>query len=491
MNLSLEEISKAVGGTLQGSGSVRVKGYSIDSRTLNAGELFFAIRGPRFDGHQFVQQAFQKGAAAAVVEEDLRPSPGMPSASSPSPSGRGREARARQGEASREREGSIIRVTSTLEALQVLARDVRRRWGMPIIGVTGSAGKTTTKEMIAAVLGKKFTVLRTVGNLNNEFGLPLCLLRAEKYQTIGVLEMGMSAKGEISKLASIAEPNEGVVTNVNPVHLEFFKSVDEIAEAKAELIQGLHDPKVAYLNNDDSRVRAMSRNFSGKVVTYGVKSAAAFRVEQIQDLGLEGTAFAVLHGRRDMNFLLPLLGQHNIANAVASIAVGINHDVSWEQIREALSEMKPEKMRGQVIKFREGFAAIDDSYNSNPRALSEMIRFLGKLKGYERKILVAGEMLELGPEGRELHRSCGREAARAGLELVIAVQGQATEILEGALEAGMNRSKLKFARDAVQAGDLLARFVKKGDVVLIKGSRGVKLEQTLNTLRAAFSSMEP
>jgi UDP-N-acetylmuramoyl-tripeptide--D-alanyl-D-alanine ligase len=465
MNLSLEEINKVVGGTLQGSGNVKVRGYSIDSRTLNAGELFFAIIGPRFDGHQFVTQAFQKGAAGAVVEKDL--------GTAPAPS------------------TNTVRVRSTLEALQTLARDVRRRWGMTMVGVTGSAGKTTTKEMIAAVLGKKFTVLRSVGNLNNEFGLPLCLLRVERYQTIGVLEMGMSAKGEIQKLASIAEPNEGVVTNVNPVHLEFFKSVDEIAEAKAELIQGLHDPKVAYLNNDDSRVRAMSRNFSGKVVTYGVKSAAAFRVQQIQDLGLEGTAFTVRHGRRDVNFALPLLGQHNIANAVAAIAVGVTHEIAWEQIREALSEMKPEKMRGQVIKFREGFVAIDDSYNSNPRALSEMIRFLARLQGHQRKILVAGEMLELGPEGPELHRNCGREAARAGLELVIAVQGQATEILEGALESGMDRSRLKFARDAVQAGDLLARTIKKGDVVLIKGSRGVKLEQTLNTLRAAFSSMEP
>jgi UDP-N-acetylmuramoyl-tripeptide--D-alanyl-D-alanine ligase len=411
---------------------------------------------------------FQKGAAAAVVEEDLRSSPGAPSAHHPR-----------------------IRAHATREAQQARARDVRRRWGMTIIGVTGSAGKTTTKEMVAAVLGKKFTVLRSVGNLNNEFGLPLCLLRVERYQNIGVLEMGMSAKGEIQKLASIAEPNEGVVTNVNPVHLEFFKSVDEIAEAKAELIQGLHDPKVAYLNNDDSRVRAMSRSFSGKVVTYGVKSAAAFRVQEIQDLGLEGTAFTVHHGRRDVNFVLPLLGQHNVANAVAAIAVGVTHEIEWEQICEALSEMKPEKMRGQVIKFREGFAAIDDSYNSNPRALSEMIRFLARLQGYQRKILVAGEMLELGPEGAELHRNCGRDAARAGLELIVAVQGQATEILEGALESGMDRSRLKFARDAVQAGDLLARTIRKGDVVLIKGSRGVRLEQTLNTLRAAFSSMEP
>ena len=323
MNLTLEEISAAVGGVLEGPANVKVRGYSIDSRTLKPGEVFFAIKGPRFDGHQFVQQASEKKAAVAVVEQSAGVKPAAI---------------------------ALIRVSSTIEALQNIARDVRRRWGMPIVGVTGSAGKTTTKETIAAVLGKKFTVLRSVGNLNNEFGLPLCLLRVERYQNIGVLEMGMSAKGEIRKLASIAEPNEGVITNVNPVHLEFFKSVDEIAEAKAELIQGLHDPKVAYLNNDDTRVRAMARGFTGKVVTYGVKSAATFHVAQMRDLGLDGTAFTVRHAGRDTEFVLPLLGEHNVANAVAAIAVGATHEVSWDQMREAIGEMKPEKMRGEVIK---------------------------------------------------------------------------------------------------------------------------------------------
>src|SRR5262249_45483194 len=207
-------------------------------------------------------------------------------------------------------------------------------------------------------------------------------------------------------------------------HLEFFKSVDEIAEAKAELIHGLHDPKIAYLNNDDSRVRAMAQGFPGKLVTYGVKSAASFRVQQMRDLGLDGTAFTVRHAGQDIDFVLPLLGQHNVANAIAAIAVGATHGVSWDQLRDAIGEMKPEKMRGQVIKFREGFAVIDDSYNSNPRALAEMIRFAGRVQGFQRKILVAGEMLELGPEGVELHRGCGREAALAGLRLVMAVQGQ-------------------------------------------------------------------
>jgi UDP-N-acetylmuramoyl-tripeptide--D-alanyl-D-alanine ligase len=486
MNLSLEEISKAVGGTLTSAGSVKVRGYSIDTRTLNAGELFFAIKGPRFDGHEFLSAAAEKKAAAAVVEPTavgaLHERPGDPRSAS---------AAAGSPKDGRPVQLPLITVASTTTALQALARDVRRRWGMPIIGVTGSAGKTTTKEMIAAVLGKKFTVLRSVGNLNNEFGLPLCLLRVEKYQNIAVLEMGMSAKGEIRKLASIAEPNEGVVTNVNPVHLEFFKSVDEIAEAKAELVEGLHDPKVAYLNNDDSRVRAMARRTDGKIVTYGVKSVASFKVQQIQDLGLDGTAFTVHHGRRDVNFVLPLLGQHNVLNAIAAIAVGATHEVPWEQMSEALRELQAEKMRGQVIKFREGFAVIDDTYNSNPKALSEMIRFVGRLPGWQRKIVVAGEMLELGPEGVELHRSCGREAAKAGLEMLVGVQGQAKEILEGGLEAGMDRSRMKFVADSTQAGELLARTVRKGDVVLFKGSRGVKLEQAINTLRAQFASMEP
>jgi UDP-N-acetylmuramoyl-tripeptide--D-alanyl-D-alanine ligase len=464
MNLQLDEITKAVGGTLEGPGNVKVRGYSIDSRTLGAGELFFAVKGPRFDGHAFIKQAAEKKAVGVVIE-------GGDAESSPT--------------------FSVIRVGSTVQALQDLARAVRRRWGQPIVGVTGSAGKTTTKEMIAAVLGKKFTVLRSIGNLNNEFGLPLCLLRVERYQTMGVLEMGMSAKGEIRKLASIAEPNEGVITNVNPVHLEFFDSIDGIAEAKAELLEGLVEPRVGYLNNDDSRVRAMARKFSGKIVTYGVKSVAAFKAQQIQDLGLGGSAFTVHHGRRDVNFVLPLLGTHNVANVLAAIAVGASHDVPWEDMRDAVAAMKPEKMRGQVIKFREGFAAIDDSYNSNPKALTEMIRFLGRLEGYSRKIIVAGEMLELGHESAELHRACGKEAAKIDAALIVGVQGEMRSMLEGAKEAGVEEDRLKFVADAVQAGELLARTVKSGDVVLVKGSRGVKLEQVLNTLRATFASMEP
>jgi UDP-N-acetylmuramoyl-tripeptide--D-alanyl-D-alanine ligase len=381
-------------------------------------------------------------------------------------------------------------VKSTVEALQNLARYVRRQWGGPIVGVTGSVGKTTTKEMIAAVLARKFTVFRSIGNLNNEFGLPLCLLRIERSQTMAVLEMGMSAKGEIRALAAIAEPNEGVITNVNPVHLEFFDSIEGIAEAKAELLAGLVEPRVAYLNSDDPRVRAMAHGFTGRAITYGLESDATFRAHQVRDLGLGGTAFSIRHAGRDTDFVLPLLGLHNVTNAVAAVAVGIGHEIPWSDVRSAIAEIRPEKKRGEVVRFQEGFVVIDDSYNSNPKALTEMIRFVGKLEGYKRKIIVAGEMLELGPSAAELHRACGREAALSGAALIVGVQGEARSVLEGAKEAGVEDERLKFASDSREAGELLAGTVRRGDVVLIKGSRAVKLEQVLSALRQTFSSVE-
>jgi UDP-N-acetylmuramoyl-tripeptide--D-alanyl-D-alanine ligase len=465
MNLPLAEISKAVGGTLAGQGSAVARGYSIDTRTLNPGDLFFAIKGPNFDGHNFVKQAFEKKASGVVVDAAA-------SGSLESP------------------ESAVIKVCSPAAALQALGQHVRRQWARPIIGVTGSAGKTTTKAMIGAVLSRKYNVLRTIGSLNNDLGVPLTLLRIDPEHEIGVLEMGMSAKGEIRRLAEIAEPNEGLVTNVNPVHLEFFKSVDEIAEAKAELLEGLFEPRIAYLNNDDSRVRAMSRKFDGRIITYGVKTASSYKVQQIQDRGIDGSTFTVHHGRRDIKFALPMFGTHNISNALAAIAVGASHEVPWDEIQAAVAGLKPEKMRGQVNRFRDGFAAIDDSYNSNPRALTEMIRFIGKLQGFSRKIIVAGEMLELGDESAALHQACGREAVEAGADLVVGVQGMAKEILAGARAAGSSEEKLMFMPDAVEAGEFLARTVRSGDVILIKGSRGVKLEQALNTLRARFSSLE-
>ena len=329
MNLTLREIADDVGGHLATAAEgVQAVGYSIDSRTTEVGNVFLAIRGPRFDGHDFVGAARDRGAAAAVVARDSGIS---------------------------ERDLPCIEVDSPIGALQSLARSVRQRWGRLVIGVTGSVGKTTTKEMIATLLEARFRVHRTRGNLNNELGLPLSLLGVQDAHDVMVLEMGMSGSGEIRQLTEIALPNEGVVTNVNPVHLEFFDSIDGIADAKAELITGLVGEKTAYLNADDVRVRSMATGFDGEVVTWGTAGDASFRITHCDDLGLEGTAFTIRHMDRDVDFKCPLPGVHNVSNAAAAIGVAVTHGVDWEAVQTSVSELMITGLRGVVRRYAEGF----------------------------------------------------------------------------------------------------------------------------------------
>ena len=465
MNLSLEAIADSVEGRLDGPCRADAVGYSIDSRSIKPGELFFAIQGPRFDGHDFIGEAARAGAVGAVVSDSLEGADvALP----------------------------LIRVGSTTLALQTLARAVRRRWGGTLIGVTGSVGKTTTKEMVARVLDRGYRVLRSMANLNNEYGLPLSLLGIQPQHDIAVMEMGMSARGEIRKLASIAEPNEGIVTNVNPVHLEFFTSIEEIAVEKSDLIKGLVGNRRAYLNDDDFRVRAMSAGFQGEVVTYGTRSGASFVADGIECRGLDGVRFTVGHAGDRIDFQLPLLGVHNVSNALAAISVGATHGVGWSDIQEAVRATVPAKRRGEVHGSLEGLTLIDDSYNSSPAALIEMIRLLGGLEGFRRRILVAGEMLELGDESRKLHAECGSAAFEAGIDNIVAVQGEAVSILDGARTAGRDPSRLLFVPDAAGATrHLMAEDIGAGDVVLIKGSRGVGLDQVADALKERFSSPVP
>jgi UDP-N-acetylmuramoyl-tripeptide--D-alanyl-D-alanine ligase len=463
MNLTLERIAEHTGGKIEGPGGVEVRGCSIDTRTIRPGELFIAICGPRVDGHEFLATAAQAGARAAIVSEALGPTPGL----------------------------SLVRVASTLDALHALARGVRRDWGKTVIGVTGSAGKTTTKELVAAVLGRRFRVLRSSGNLNNTYGMPLCLLRVELYHDMAVLEMGMSARGEIRDLAAIATPNEAVVTNVGAAHLHNFRSVDEIAKAKAELLGGLEGERRAYLNNGDSRVRAMARDFDGEIVTYGVNCAAAFQVTGIEQHGLEATSFTMRHRGKEISLRMPLLGAHNVANAAAAISVGVTHGIDWDEVRTALGDFPTARMRGAVVKFRDGFTVIDDSYNSNPAALSEMIRMVGSMPGYKRRILVAGDMLELGPESPRLHARSGEQAVKARFDLIVGVGDAARHLIDGARRAGAPTGQLHHATNTNDAGEFVASIVEPGDLILLKGSRGVGLDGVLDSLRLAFASMEP
>jgi len=423
--------------------------YSIDSRTLRPRQLFFAVKGERLDGHDYVNAALAAGAIAAVVRSDRAAGFSDPT--------------------------RLLLVEDTLLALQTLSAAVRRIWGKPLVGVTGSAGKTTTKEAIAAVLGAKFRVLKSEGNLNNHFGLPLQLLRLEPEHDIAVIEMGMSHAGEIAALAQLAQPNIGVVTNVAPVHLEFFDSVAGIARAKYELIQALPPGGTAVLNADDEYVCQFGRDFHGRVVTYAIKHAADVRAENLRPAP-DSTEFDLVIGGCREPVHLPLLGQHNVLNALAAATVGLERGLTPSEVAGALGGLAPAEKRGQVLHVA-GATVINDCYNSNPKALQAMVDVLAQIPA-ERHIVVAGEMLELGPQGAELHRDCGRHIAAAGVDAVLGVRGLAGEMVTAAAEGGVTA---EFVATPQEAGEWLARNVRAGDAVLLKASRGVRLEQALES----------
>jgi UDP-N-acetylmuramoyl-tripeptide--D-alanyl-D-alanine ligase len=382
----------------------------------------------------------------------------------------------------------LFAVTDTLESLQSLAQAVRTRWGKRLAAVTGSAGKTTTKEILAALLGARFRVLKSEGNLNNEFGLPLQLLRLEENDEAAVVELGMSHAGELRRLAEIAQPNVGVVTRVAAVHLEFFASVDEIALAKRELIEGLTGrDTVAVLNADDERVARFAQVAPGRVLTYGVAAGADFRAENIDDRGMDGTEFDFLGPEKRVRLALPLAGRHNVANALAALAAASVWGVGASEAAAVFPTLQATGMRGRVLRYAAGFSAINDCYNSNPVALAAMIDLLIHTPASGRRILAAGEMLELGPSSPELHCEAGRIAAESGkLDWIVGVQGDADSFVRGAVEAGHPSSRAIFFATSADAAGFVADLVSKGDVLLVKGSRGVKMERIVEALDARF-----
>ncbi|MDE3181050.1 MAG: UDP-N-acetylmuramoyl-tripeptide--D-alanyl-D-alanine ligase [Acidobacteriota bacterium] len=465
MELPVGEIAGILGAK-DGLGPGTARGYSIDSRSIRPGDLFFAIRGPRFDGHDYVAQVLEKGAVAAVVGDGFKPgNPAWP----------------------------LIHVTDPAEALQRLASVVRQRWAGPLIGVTGSSGKTTTKEMIAAILGRRFSVLKSESNFNNQYGVPLTLLRLAPEHEIAVLEMAMSAAGEIALLASIARPQTGVVTNVTAAHLAFFDSVDSIARAKRELVEHLASPATAVLNHDDDRVLRFQEGFSGRVATYGFSEGSDFRAIRLRTAASAADAattaeFEVEGPGIGGWFSIPLPGRHNVENALAAIATGSVFGVGLEDSRAALASLRLPGMRSEVLKLARNITLINDSYNSNPRAMERMIETLAAWPGARRRIVVAGEMLELGPSSPELHKGVGRECAISEIDWVIAVQGDASFILDGARQAGMPEDHLRFFSSAKEAGQFCSTLLSGGDVILLKGSRGVRLENALAVIEKALGS---
>lgn len=459
MKLTLGQIADWIHAEGDFTTKLEAVGYSIDSRTIGAGELFFAVAGERVDGHDYVEAALANGAVAAVVSQHwLAPD---------------------EIEACR-----LLRVPESedcvLRAMQTLATRVRETWDGRVIGVTGSAGKTTTKEMTAAVLSSRYRVLKSEGNLNNHFGMPLQLLKLEPEHEVAVLEMGMNHAGELRALASIAKPDWAVVSNVAPVHLEHFpEGIAGIAAAKRELVEALPAGGVAVLNADDVRVRAFGDGLDVWAVLYGESAEAAIRAEAIEELGAEGLRFtAVLAAAAERTQVrLHLLGRQNVANALAALAVGVESGLSLVEGARALEAMRAGDKRGQVLEWR-GARIVNDCYNSNPRALDAMVDALLTMNA-KRRIVVAGEMLELGPEGEALHAACGARMARLGVDVVAGVRGLAKGVVKAAAAGG---AEALFFNTPEEAGRWLREALCADDAVLVKGSRGVQLERALAEL---------
>ncbi len=453
MKLPLSRVAEFVQGGGVFAHDAIAEGYSIDTRTLSPGELFFAIKGERLDGHDFVEAALAAGAVAAVVE---------------------RTQLARYADSSK-----LIAVADSTLALQHLGAAVRRLWGKKLIAVTGSAGKTTTKECIAHVLGAQFHVLKSLGNLNNHFGLPMQLLRLEPQHEIAIIEMGMSHAGEIATLAKLAAPDEGVVTNVGLAHLESFGTQAGIARAKYELIESLPAGGHAFLNADDPYASQFGRDFHGTVTLFGIEHPADYRAVDVELRGVLGSEFDIVGPGFRERAVMPLIGRHNVLNALAAVAVAAEHGVSPSDAVARLASLSAGDKRGEV-REASGAILINDCYNSNPQALDSMVAALAQTPA-KRRIVIAGEMLELGPSAPELHRECGRKMALNKVDYVVGVRGNGELIAEGAASSGV---AAEFVETPEQAGEWLARNLREGDAVLLKGSRGVGLERALAVFEA-------
>lgn len=448
MHLTFRQIAEMTGGELVQGGDLTADSVVIDSREVKPDSAFFAIKGDRLDGHQFVAQALAagRGAVVAQVPENAP------------------------------EDKAIVRVADTTAALQNLARSIRERYPFTLIAITGSAGKTTTKEMIATLVGSEKRTFKSWGNFNNLIGCPLCIDNTPDDAEVVVSEMGMNHKGEIAQLAGLTHPDIGVYTNIGPVHIEFFGTIEKIAEAKRELLENVKPGGTIIINADNKYVMDISRGFEGRKVTYGIEHDADFRGTNIRERGLLGTSFEV-NGHA---FDLSLPGRHNLENLLAAIATARSIGISWEGIARGVAEVKPAYHRGIIIDAG-GATIYDDTYNSNPFALGRALTLMSEADVTGRRIAVIGDMLELGDKELDYHRDAGRAVPNT-IDTVIGVGKRSRALLDGAREAGLGDDKLHHFDDAQSAGEFLKTFIRPGDLVLIKASRGIGLDRTVNIL---------
>jgi UDP-N-acetylmuramoyl-tripeptide--D-alanyl-D-alanine ligase len=460
---SLAEASRATGGEITaGEGGTIFDRYAIDSRAVAGGELFFALKGPRHDAHDFLAEVFARGAAGVVVSRTVAAPAGV----------------------------AVLRVADTTEALQQLAAFVRRRDPLHVAGITGSGGKTTTKEMTAAALATAWPTHRSSGNLNNTIGLPLSLLATPEGSRAAVLEMGMSTPGEMTRLAEIADPDVGVILNVSEAHRANFSSVREIARAKGELFRRLRSDATAVFNAADPLVRALGEAFAGPRLSFAVDGPADVTVDRITDDMVDGLTFMVrVRGYDPRPVRLAFYGRHNAANAAAALAVALAFEVNIPGAIRGIEALRAVVGRGVVERLGSGVVLVDETYNSNPAALASVLDSLAATawprmpSGDGRRVLVCGDMLELGDAAELRHREAGALAARRGVALLVAVGPLAGETASGAAAAGL--TDIVVVADAEAAAKSVDRL-RAGDLVVVKGSRGMAMERFAAAVRGAF-----
>lgn len=463
MSWSREEILAATAGRVIRQGGARSFGEIFtDSKEVKTGAVFLALKGDRFDGHAFLEDAVRRGAACLVVHS--------------------RQVRGRLGDA------TVIQVRNTLEALGDLACYRRRKVAPVVLAITGSNGKTTTKEMVAAILERgslretplRGKVLKTGGNFNNLVGLPLTLLRLERRDKVAVVELGTNRPGEIARLTEIAAPDIGLVTSVAPAHLAGLRSLAGVAREKGALYQGLKRDGIAVINLDDPWVRRLGGRFKGEKITYG--KSGDVRAESLRPLGPRGTEFTLRVGGGRRRIRLGLCGEHNLANALAAAAMAHGLGVGMDAMRRGLESMKAFPMRMAVERWR-GVGIINDAYNANPASMRAALKALAGVEDRGKKIAVLGDMLELGEETRRSHWELGRQAARSGVDRLYLLGAQAPRVKEGAVREGMKENLAVIGKSHRQIARMLQRQVRPGDWLLFKGSRGMKMETVLAAMK--------
>ncbi len=456
MELSLGQLSLWTGGEiLRGSPETKFNHFNFDSRMTKAGELFFALQGKR-DGHNFVLDAWKKGAAGAVVSY---PVDGLPE------------------------NFALLRVEDTLKALQTIASYVLLSTKAKVIAITGSVGKTTTKELIAGMLATNYRVLKSEKNYNNEIGLPMTLLRLTPQDEIVVLEMAMRGPGQIRRLTEIAPPDIAVLTGIHPVHLEFFPSMEALAEAKKEILMGTKADGIAVLNGDDPWVMKIAVDWPGQKIHFGFSEHCRIRSRPPQRLGFEGLQVHIELDRQSLVIKFPFLYEGSVYNLLAACAVALLFSIPIDSIAKVAQSIKPEIGRGELINLKPEIKLVDDTYNSNPHALEEALRSLAKLPA-SRRLAILGDMLELGPQAPSFHREVGKKFVEYGWDFLFTVGEISQEIAKGAKEAGLNENRISSFKNCLEAAEAVESVLQPGDLVLVKGSRAMKLETIVDFLKA-------